>query len=1417
MSTLTVFRKCHIVLRSRRHCRERLQLLPLEDRCQPASYTFDVIGQGGDSDIWLNHINNQGLVTGTLSVPGSNDPSSVVPDITSGFLWKEGAITDLGLFLPWAVNNDGDVVGVNWLPDTFPIPRILRHGTSSAVGLDFRNSDLGYGWGTTVAGITDSGQIVGNEDYLFDEGWSNPVHWVNYQSNVTDLPYSNDNSVSVKGINNNGRIIAKVRGEGGLSGNTHLGDLPGGANSTPIDINDNDEVVGRGSSSDGDRAIYWAGSTPTNLGVLPEYDWSSADAINNSGLIVGASYRSSFMGQESRAVLWQDSQHEPVDLNELIDLAALNFHLEGATDVNDLGQILAYGTVWGGKVGVILTPTNVEPDIVVDSLKWDTTNREVDFDYEVLGSGFSQNTSAEFYWSIGDRAIDILGGPIVTRDILGTSGQHSIPVSIADLKAAGSVPYNATHLLVRIDPTGQLDETNVDNNVNSLSIPLTVITHGFQAGFPFGTGDLPEWTKDMARAINGRSFGGLFEDSQIVNSVVSYNTSSSVPPPGGATSFLVFDWAAVSGFSSPGAASIVDDKLTELIQSRLPISGKRDIHFIGHSRGTYVNLWTIKSLNNATDKSKIDDLQMTTLDPEFYDNNVAPLIESAPLVVPDNVTFADNYYQVIDRLGLGSVLIDKDPFGGGVYMLAPDNLHTRLMNVDVSNVVFDWDVQHHKFPNHSKVHDWYHWTIDITDDGQPGILDPDLLMERADLISGQPKKGRDALYQKLGPVDSNGTTVDLQNGKNIGYYWSKFVGGDRAQHRKYDSDGDGVTNEIENVAPNHGDFNDDGKLDSLQDNISAIKSVVNDKYLMLRSESGIRLTGVKSVTDPSGGNLPSGFDFPFGFLEFNIEGVSPGGTATVVLESSFGTLFGFDYYKYGPASSPAWYDFTFDGSTGAQQFGDSILLSFVDGQRGDDDQTADGIIRDPGTTAVPSGIAPTATFLSDGVVAEGSHGTVRFSDQSDPLNGDAPGFRYMYDFDDDGVIDVDSGEYSSTGVGATTRVPSLDNPSRVVRGYIVTEAGGFASYVSTVEFANAPPTSTLIGSEHTDVNQAVVFDLAATDPSPVDQSYPFSFLIDWNNDGLVDQTESSLSGMSISHAFPSIGLHRVKVKAVDKDGDAGPAAELAVRVGQIFIAEGDLYVHGTSGNDRILVTRRGSTVQVRINNKFVGTFSPTGKVKVYGDKGNDYIVVGSIASLPCEIYGQGGKDTLIAGAGADFLDGGEGNDLLVGGVGNDTLLGRDGNDIENGGNGNDLLDGGVGDDYLIGGNGNDVLIGSSGFLDAMVAGNGDDSLDDIDGISLALGGNGIDAITITFAVGWNQTGNSILKAGALNGGYGDDHIRVTSNEATIQFSAYGSYGKDLIELSGVWNKVRVFGGTGFDKLDNNGISLTEFFSIELEI
>ncbi|MGE5241626.1 MAG: peptidylprolyl isomerase [Bacteroidota bacterium] len=70
------------------------------------------------------------------------------------------------------------------------------------------------------------------------------------------------------------------------------------------------------------------------------------------------------------------------------------------------------------------------------------------------------------------------------------------------------------------------------------------------------------------------------------------------------------------------------------------------------------------------------------------------------------------------------------------------------------------------------------------------------------------------------------------------------------------------------------------------------------------------------------------------------------------------------YYAYGPTSdnpTPHWYDFSYDGQTGAEIVGNKVLLHFVDGQRGDDDIAADGSVTHTGAPVLITDIPPSSS------------------------------------------------------------------------------------------------------------------------------------------------------------------------------------------------------------------------------------------------------------------------------------------------------------------------------------------------------------------------------------------------------------------------------------------------------------------------
>ena len=166
--------------------------------------------------------------------------------------------------------------------------------------------------------------------------------------------------------------------------------------------------------------------------------------------------------------------------------------------------------------------------------------------------------------------------------------------------------------------------------------------------------------------------------------------------------------------------------------------------------------------------------------------------------------------------------------------------------------------------------------------------------------------------------------------------------------------------------PPGGDNNTDDGGESpgnQQNNVVEFSTYDNRHQVLLTSPTGTTIRDYRALENPDSDRSPERIDFPYGFFEFAVDGVEPGGTTTVTVElpedASQDT-----YYKYGPtADNPSnhWYEFLYDDRTrtGAKINGNRITLHFVDGQRGDDDLEANGSVTDiggPGVTIVnPSG------------------------------------------------------------------------------------------------------------------------------------------------------------------------------------------------------------------------------------------------------------------------------------------------------------------------------------------------------------------------------------------------------------------------------------------------------------------------------
>ena len=265
-----------------------------------------------------------------------------------------------------------------------------------------------------------------------------------------------------------------------------------------------------------------------------------------------------------------------------------------------------------------------------------------------------------------------------------------------------------------------------------------------------------------------------------------------------------------------------------------------------------------------------------------------------------------------------------------------------------------------------------------------------------------------------------------------------------------------------------------------------------------------------------------------------------------------------------------------------------------------------------------------------------------------------------------------------------------DNGSYVVT-LTVHDVDHDATNSKTFTIANVAPTATLSGPSLGVRSQTLSFTLGANDPSSVDQAAGFSYAIDWDGNGTVDQTVAGPSGTVVTHTFAVEGTNTVTVTATDKDGGVSAPVTESVVIKAVALMDDPLNpghqllaVGGTAGNDTIVLNPGGGKggIKVLINGKSQGSFSGAERIAVFGGDGNDNLQIAGAIRIPA------------------WLDGGAGNDRLKGGKGNDVLLGGDGNDNLNGGQGNDILIGGAGADHLIGGPGADLMIGGTTKFDA---------------------------------------------------------------------------------------------------------------------
>jgi parallel beta-helix repeat protein len=286
--------------------------------------------------------------------------------------------------------------------------------------------------------------------------------------------------------------------------------------------------------------------------------------------------------------------------------------------------------------------------------------------------------------------------------------------------------------------------------------------------------------------------------------------------------------------------------------------------------------------------------------------------------------------------------------------------------------------------------------------------------------------------------------------------------------------------------------------------------------------------------------------------------------------------------------------------------------------------------------------------------------------------------------------------FKATDVGAHTFTATLNTAGTQT----ITASDASAGVNGQQTGIQVVPGAAVTGPKTAVPGQPLTYTLTATEPG-LPAGTVYSFAIDWDGDGQVDQTVQGPSGTTVSHTYTGTGSFTIGVTATDPGSNQSAPATLAVKVTAVAIepdplttGKTALFVGGTIGDDIITITSVNSTtLSVKLNGVTTKGLQPTGHLYVYGQDGNDTIK--EVAAV------VNGAAVYIARPG--FFFGGDGNDVISlqnASTANNVLVGGKGNDSLSGGGGRDLLIGGAGTDVLVGNGGSDLLIGSSTSYDA---------------------------------------------------------------------------------------------------------------------
>ncbi len=217
--------------------------------------------------------------------------------------------------------------------------------------------------------------------------------------------------------------------------------------------------------------------------------------------------------------------------------------------------------------------------------------------------------------------------------------------------------------------------------------------------------------------------------------------------------------------------------------------------------------------------------------------------------------------------------------------------------------------------------------------------------------------------------------------------------------------------------------------------------------------------------------------------------------------------------------------------------------------------------------------------------------------------------------------------------------------------------------------ANVSPTlASFTGPNAGIAGQPVNFSTSVSDPG--DDTITGHWEVRDASNTLLDSGTSGATGFSIVPM--ALGNLTVSFFADDGDGGTTLTQSLPINVTGSIQVGTQVMVGASTGGSNVAIDPASGGLKVTVDG-VAQTYTGITQVIVYGQQGNDVVMVASSVTTPVWAFGDAGNDLLRGGGGADVLIGGTGTDVIVGGAGRDLLIGGDGSDIIIGDAGDDIL------------------------------------------------------------------------------------------------------------------------------------------------